>query len=384
MSFADTGLPWVMPSPNMPTPDTALVYPGQCLFEGTNLSEGRGTTRPFEIVGAPFLDGHAWVAALAAAQLPGVRFRPLTFRPTFHKFAGKPCGGVQLHVVDRAAFRPYRTGVALIAAARELGGDDFRWRTEPYEFVADPPAIDLLTGSDEVRKAIERGARIDDIQATFVPFEGEFAERRRPALHARISATDGPRPMRVALYGGSFNPPHVAHQLVALYVLETAPVDAAVAAARLRTRAGQAAGAVRGSAGDVPAGGRGAGAARDRSATSNARWRAPSRTLRTVQRLRELHPEHAFSLVIGATCWRRWRPGSAATSCRRRCRSSSWGGREPRARRPTPLARSRCRRSAPRRFALRLRPGEPVEGLVPRAVLDYIYRQGLYIGQERA
>ena len=101
MIFADTGLPWVMPSPNMPTPDTALVYPGQCLFEATNLSEGRGTTRPFEIVGAPFLDGHAWAAALAETQPAGVRLRPISFRPTFHKFAGQPCGGVQLHVDGR-------------------------------------------------------------------------------------------------------------------------------------------------------------------------------------------------------------------------------------------------------------------------------------------
>ena len=189
MSFAETGLPWVMPSPNMPTPDTALVYPGQCLFEGTNLSEGRGTTRPFEIVGAPYLDGHAWMTALQPAQLPGVRFRPLTFRPTFHKFAGKPCGGVQLHVVDRAAFRPYRTGVALIAAARELGGNNFRWRTEPYEFVADPPAIDLLTGSAGVRTAIDRGAKIDEIQAAFAAFEAEFAERRRPSLMLEYGGT---------------------------------------------------------------------------------------------------------------------------------------------------------------------------------------------------
>jgi uncharacterized protein YbbC (DUF1343 family) len=171
-----------MPSPNMPTPDTALVYPGQCLFEATNLSEGRGTTRPFEIVGAPFLDGHAWAAALAEAALPGLRLRPLSFRPTFHKFAGKACGGVQLHVGDAAAFRPYRTGVALIAAAHELGGDAFRWRTEPYEFVADPPAIDLLTGSAEVRNAIEAGAAIADLEAMFVPFERAFAELRRPAL----------------------------------------------------------------------------------------------------------------------------------------------------------------------------------------------------------
>ena len=182
MTFAQTGLPWVMPSPNMPTPDTALVYPGQCLFEATNVSEGRGTTRPFEIVGAPFLDGHAWAAALAEAPPAGLRLRPIAFRPTFHKFAGQRCGGVQLHVTDAAAFRPYRIGVALIAAARKLGGDDFRWRTEPYEFVADPPAIDLLTGSAEVRIAIDAGAALADIEATFVPFERSFAELRQPAL----------------------------------------------------------------------------------------------------------------------------------------------------------------------------------------------------------
>jgi uncharacterized protein YbbC (DUF1343 family) len=182
MTFAETGLPWVMPSPNMPTPDTALVYPGQCLFEATNVSEGRGTTRPFEIVGAPFLDGNAWAAALEKTKPPGLRLRPIVFRPTFHKFAGKPCGGVQLHVFDAATFRPYRTGVALIAAARMLGGDAFRWRAEPYEFVADPPAIDLLTGSGEVRTAIEAGASLADIESSFVAFERSFAELRQPAL----------------------------------------------------------------------------------------------------------------------------------------------------------------------------------------------------------
>jgi uncharacterized protein YbbC (DUF1343 family) len=181
MTFAQTGLPWVMPSPNMPTPDTALVYPGQCLFEATNLSEGRGTTRPFELVGAPFVDGYAWAAAAASA---GVRLRPLSFRPTFHKFAGRSCGGVQLHVTDPAAFRPYATGVALIAAARRLSPGDFRWRTEPYEFVADPPAIDLLTGDDRVRRAIDGGASVADVLAEDAGFERTFAEVRRPALVA--------------------------------------------------------------------------------------------------------------------------------------------------------------------------------------------------------
>jgi uncharacterized protein YbbC (DUF1343 family) len=187
MNYVEAGLPWVMPSPNMPTPATALVYPGQCLFEGTNLSEGRGTTRPFEIVGAPFLDGYDWVAALGKVvreelPLPGVRFRPPSLRPTFHKFAGRSCGGVQLHVSDRATFRPYATGLALIATAQRLAPGDFRWRTEPYEFVADPPAIDLLTGSDEVRRAIDAGTTLGELCATFAPFERAFAEQRRPAL----------------------------------------------------------------------------------------------------------------------------------------------------------------------------------------------------------
>jgi uncharacterized protein YbbC (DUF1343 family) len=180
--FDATGLPWVMPSPNMPTLDTAFVYPGLCLVEGTNLSEGRGTTRPFENVGAPFLDGRRLAARLHELDLPGVRFRPLSFRPMFHKFAGRSCGGVQLHVTDRTAFRPYGAGVALLAAAREQAPGEFRWRTEPYEFVTDPPAIDLLTGSDAVRRGIEAGASLDELVAGFAAFERAFAERRAPFL----------------------------------------------------------------------------------------------------------------------------------------------------------------------------------------------------------
>jgi uncharacterized protein YbbC (DUF1343 family) len=180
--FDATGLPWVLPSPNMPTLDTAFVYPGQCLLEATNLSEGRGTTRPFEIVGAPFLDGARLAARLEALRLPGVRFRALSFRPMFHKFAGRSCGGVQLHVTDRAVFRSYRAGLALLEAARALAPDEFRWRTEPYEFVADPPAIDLLTGSAAARRGLEAGATVDELAAGFVEFETGFAERRAPYL----------------------------------------------------------------------------------------------------------------------------------------------------------------------------------------------------------
>jgi uncharacterized protein YbbC (DUF1343 family) len=180
--FDRTGLPWVLPSPNMPTPDTALVYPGLCLLEGTNVSEGRGTTRPFEIFGAPFLDGHRLAERLHAAALPGVRFRPLTFRPTFHKFAGQVCGGVQVHVVDRAAFLPYLTGVEILRALADVAGADFRWRAERYEFVSDRPAIDLLTGGDAVRKGIAAGASLLDLRASWADAEAAFAERRQACL----------------------------------------------------------------------------------------------------------------------------------------------------------------------------------------------------------
>jgi uncharacterized protein YbbC (DUF1343 family) len=159
MSFADTGLPWVLPSPNMPTPDTALVYPGGCLIEGTSLSEGRGLTRPFEIWGAPGLDGHALARAV---PLEGAVLRPLSFTPSFHKHAGQRCGGVQVHVTDASRFAPYAAYVRMLAAARAQLGPAMAWRTEAYEYVTDRPAIDLLTGGPEVRAAIDRGAPIDD------------------------------------------------------------------------------------------------------------------------------------------------------------------------------------------------------------------------------
>ncbi|HVV86986.1 MAG TPA: DUF1343 domain-containing protein [Kofleriaceae bacterium] len=177
MLYADTGLPWVMPSPNMPTPDTALVYPGMCLVEGSELSEGRGTTRPFELAGAPFVDGYA-LAAILEAELPGLRCRPVTFTPTFQKHGGRACGGVQLHVTDRAAFRPYRTGVAFLAACRRLGGDAFRWRKKAYEFVEDVPAIDLLCGGPAVREGIDAGVSLDDLVATWAADEAELNTAR--------------------------------------------------------------------------------------------------------------------------------------------------------------------------------------------------------------
>lgn len=151
---SDWDRPFVMPSPNMPTLETALVYPGGCLLEGTNLSEGRGTTRPFEIFGAPWLDGRALAKALHGAGLEGFVARPITFAPTFHKHAGQICGGVQVHVTHPDRFRPVAVYTAAIALACRQAPEHFRFRTERYEFVDDIPAIDLLFGNGEVRRAM--------------------------------------------------------------------------------------------------------------------------------------------------------------------------------------------------------------------------------------
>jgi len=151
------GRPFVQTSPNMPTLDTALVYPGGCLIEGTNLSEGRGTTRPFELVGAPWVDGQGLAASLNSSGLPGFVARPVTFWPMFHKHGGQVCGGVQIHATDRGSFLPYATYLALVGFARAQRPDLFRFRTERYEFIDDIPAFDLLTGSARAREALERG-----------------------------------------------------------------------------------------------------------------------------------------------------------------------------------------------------------------------------------
>lgn len=180
--FDRTDLPWVLPSPNMPTLDTAVVYPGQCLIEGTNLSEGRGTTRPFELCGAPWLDPAVVARELNRENLPGVTFRPAHFQPTFQKHAGKLCGGVQLHVVDRGAFQPVRTGLAVLAHLRKLSGESFQWRSEPYEFVADPPAIDLLFGSNRERCGLEAGRPWRECAQAWKSEEDAFAKRRAPFL----------------------------------------------------------------------------------------------------------------------------------------------------------------------------------------------------------
>jgi uncharacterized protein YbbC (DUF1343 family) len=178
----ETGLPWVLPSPNMPTLETATVYPGTCLVEGTNLSEGRGTTRPFELVGAPWLDGPRLAAQLARQDLPGVAFRPVRFRPVHQKHAGVECQGVQLHVGDRRVFCPVLTGVAVLAAARAQNPERFRWRTEPYEFVADRPAIDLLAGGPAWREALETGSDARVIASSWKADEAAFSSQREPFL----------------------------------------------------------------------------------------------------------------------------------------------------------------------------------------------------------
>lgn len=188
----DTAFDWDRPfattSPNMPTADTALVYPGGCLIEGTNLSEGRGTTRPFELVGAPFIDGARLAGDLAASKLPGFVARPLTFMPMFQKHAKKICGGVQIHVTDRRAFRPYATYLALVAAAYAQASEQFAFRTEKYEFIDTIPAFDLLTGSAMARDAIVKGEPLEAWLESIAAAPADWAEAIRVAAHLAARA----------------------------------------------------------------------------------------------------------------------------------------------------------------------------------------------------
>ncbi|MCX4694209.1 DUF1343 domain-containing protein [Streptomyces sp. NBC_01408] len=170
--FGETGLPWVPPSPNMPTPDTALAYAGTCLFEGTNLSEGRGTTTPFEVVGAEGID-RRWAEAANALELPGVWFREAYFTPTFSKHVGKVCGGVRLIVHDRAAFDPVRAGIGLLVTARRTWSG-FGWRADHW--------IDRLTGSDRVRKTIDAGAGVEEVVGDWAAGLARFAALREQYL----------------------------------------------------------------------------------------------------------------------------------------------------------------------------------------------------------
>jgi len=164
MWFHETALPWVMPSPNIPTLDTALVYPGMCLLEGTNLSEGRGTTRPFEIFGAPCIDPDILVQHLKQYKLPGAIFRPIYFQPTFQKFAGQLCGGAQIHIMNRDTFKPFKTGVAVLKAVYDLYPEHFAWKQPPYEYETEKMPIDILAGTDRLRKDIEKGEKLDKME----------------------------------------------------------------------------------------------------------------------------------------------------------------------------------------------------------------------------
>ncbi len=182
MYFDDTGLPWVMPSPNIPTLDSTIVYPGAVLFEGTMLSEGRGTTRPFELIGAPWIDGDSLAAAMNARGLPGVHFRPTFFEPTFQKHARETCGGCQLHVTDRQAFQPVRAAVELLDEFRRQNPPAFAWRQPPYEYEHDKWPIDILYGSDRLRTTVDNGGDVSKLIASWREEEEGFRKTREKYL----------------------------------------------------------------------------------------------------------------------------------------------------------------------------------------------------------
>jgi len=180
--YDETGLPWILPSPNLPTLESALVYPGTVLFEGTNVSEGRGTTRPFELVGAPWIDPEPFAAGMNDRRLPGVHFRPAIFEPTFHKHARTTCGGCQIHVNDRGTFRPVETGVALLEAFRFADPEAFEWRAPPYEYEHTIPPIDILYGSSQLRLGLEAGRSAADLVAGWTAGVQPFVDQRQSVL----------------------------------------------------------------------------------------------------------------------------------------------------------------------------------------------------------
>ena len=182
MLSRDTGFPWVFPSPNMPTPETALVYPGQVIWEGTNISEGRGTTLPFELVGAPFWEHDLILQALAKTDLPGCFLRPLVFEPTSGKWTGQACVGFQLHVTDAQTFLPYRTSLALLQAVLQLYPEDFRYKEPPYEYEYERLPMDLILGDQKVRKALEAGQPLKELEAGWQEGLQEFKDVRMKYL----------------------------------------------------------------------------------------------------------------------------------------------------------------------------------------------------------
>ena len=165
MYHTETGLPWVPPSPNLPTPVSAIVYPGQVIWEGTNVSEGRGTTQPFEIFGAPFIDTSRLASAEASLRLPGAVLRPMTFEPTSNKWAGQCCHGFQIHVTHATTYQPYATSLKLLQQILRGHGQDFRWKPPPYEYEYERMPIDLIIGDKKVREGVENGQNIDHMIA---------------------------------------------------------------------------------------------------------------------------------------------------------------------------------------------------------------------------
>lgn len=178
----ETDAPWVMPSPNMPTMETAVVFPGSVFLEGTEVSEGRGTTRPFELIGAPYVDSDKFANELNSMALPGVYFRATSFMPTFQKFAGIECGGIFIHVVERREFRPVITGIAIVKKLFEIYGDRFKWKESPYEYEFDRNPFDVIAGTVRLREKIESGCSIPDIESYLRSDEKGFRKTRSKHL----------------------------------------------------------------------------------------------------------------------------------------------------------------------------------------------------------
>ena len=178
----ETDTPWVLPSPNIPTLDSATVFPGTVHFEGTQVSEGRGTTRPFELIGAPYIDPEKYAQRLNGLNFPGVYFRSCVFRPTFQKHGGVSCGGVQIHVIDRRAFEPVSVGVAMVKVSYEIYPGEFRWKEPPYEYVYDRNPFDVIAGTSRTREVIESGGSIEDLWSWWAPNLDEFKKVRENYL----------------------------------------------------------------------------------------------------------------------------------------------------------------------------------------------------------
>lgn len=180
--YDDTDGPWVMPSPNIPTLDSAIVFPGTVHFEGTQISEGRGTTRPFELVGAPYIDAEKYAHELNQKKLPGVYFRSCIFRPTFQKHGNVSCGGVQIHVLDRDTFEPVMAGLTMVKVAYELYPEEFRWKEPPYEYVYDRNPFDVIAGTSKIREVVEAGGSLQDIRSAWQPDLESFMKTRERYL----------------------------------------------------------------------------------------------------------------------------------------------------------------------------------------------------------